>query len=93
MQFIRLMIISFKLEHTPSEVKLDGSSFTQVFKDKTSVNCLGFRIIQPFSSLALQASNDIPMYIIHESRHLMKKVRNKIEFEEVRNANNFPFNH
>ena len=23
----------------------------------------------------------------------MKKVRDKIEFEEVRNTNNFPFNH
>ena len=33
------------------------------------------------------------MYIKHKSRHLRKKVRNKIEFEEVRNENNFPFNH
>ena len=57
------------------------------------VNCLGFRIIQPFSSLALLGSNDIPMYIIRKSRHLRKKVRNKTEFEEVRNVNNFPFNH
>ena len=57
------------------------------------MNCHGFRIIQPSSSsLALLASNDIPMYFIHRSRHLRKKVTDKIEFEEVRDGNNFPFN-
>ena len=57
-------------------------------------HCHGFRIIQPSSSsLALLASNDIPMCITHKSTHLRKKVRNMIEFDEVRNGNNFPFNH